>query len=815
LIRRLRLAVRSLARSPALVAAAVTCLALGIGAATALYSVVDGVLLSALPFEDPDGLVALSTVSGDDERRGSFSTAELLDLREGARTLQAVAGLTTLDVTLTGAPDGGEPRRLVAGRVTGNLLPMLGVDPAVGRVFGSAEEQPGQHRVAVLSRSLADEVFGAGAGEEALERTLAFNSQTYTVLGILEGDPGVTIEGVPVRLFIAMPIDPEDPRARAARGVTLLARRAEGSSLDAVRAELDTMAQRWKEDFPRNYPDPRWGIRVVPLFEELVGSVRGALWLAFGVTALVLLIACANVAHLLLARAAARRRDEAVQIALGASRGDLLRGYLAEGLVLAGAGAVVGLALAWVAVRALVAVDPGDLPRLSEVSVDGPVALFAAAVALVSVLLFALAPGFRSFSREGGTHLAGSLKEGSKGSEGPGARWMRDGLVVAEVALGTLVLTGAALLLASFLRLQGEDPGFETDGRLSFELLLPPKDYPAPHQLAGFAGELRSGLASLPGVKEVGVTSIPPVQQDLFQVYTAFDNPRLAETDRGDLADWRAVSPGYFEASGIPIHAGRGFRAGDGDGAAPVAVIDRAVAERYFPGTDPLGRRLAVGGARPDGSNWRTIVGVVGHVRAQGPGRDTREQVYTPYDQTPMPFLTAVVHADRDPEALAPEARRVVSGLDPRLAPHHLGPLGDSVARTVATERFYAALLSAFALVAALLVAVGLYGITAYAVTRRRRELGIRLALGEERRSVLRRVLSRSGVLAAVGVALGLALALAGGRLVAALLYGVSPRDPLLLALVAAVLLALTFLSTLSPAVGASRIDPLSALREE
>lgn len=808
LLHDLRWAARSLRRSPSFTLATVLCLAVGVGSATALFSAVHGVLLTALPFERPGELVTVwGQVQGEEDRRLRFSAAEWLDLERQASSFTAVAALASVETSLTGE---GTPERLVAGQISANLFPLLGVSAHRGRVLTADEDTPEAPPVVLLSHDLWQRRF-AGRGD-LVGSEIVLDDRARTVVGILPADLELPLGGVEHDLWLPLSVDRGDPGPRALRGLVLVGRLGPTATAATARAELETLAATWQADHPRSYPPDRtWGFAVVPLFEELVGDAATALWAAFGMTALVLLIACANVTSLWLARSLARRREASVQVALGAGRAHLLQRFLAEGLLLALAGGLGGLALAWVAVTVLPALDPGGLPRLDRVTLGLPVVTFALATAGVSLLLVAAIPALGAARPD----VARVLREGGKGTVSRHATWLRNGLVVAEVALGTVALVGSLLLLQSYLGARSVNPGVETSGRLTFQLFLPPRAYPERPQMGAFVRDLIERLEALPGIRAVGAATTLPIQRDLYLMQTTFDTTALPPEEASDLMDWRLATPDYFQAAGIPVLRGRAFRPGDDLAGDPVALVDATVAERFWPGQDPLGQRLILSGRRRWTPEWRTVVGVVGHVRASGLTEDARGQVYTPFAQSPLPFVSGIVWTDREPASLAGSVREAIWSLDRDLPVSRLRSLEDVVAETVAPQRFYAALWTIFALVTGILVALGLYGVTAYSVTRRTRELGIRLALGERRSRVLLGVVRRAALLAAVGVVGGLALSLASGHLLDSLLYGVANREPGILSTVAALLVLLAALSALGPALRAIRVDPMVTLKEE
>jgi len=805
-IRDVRLAVRSLVRSPAFSVVAVLCLALGIGADSAVFSIVDTVLLRPLPYADPDGVVMVyDQFLAKDIERGVVSGYEFFDVRDRNESFDQVAAVTPRYLNLTGD---GEPERLVGVRASASLFPLLGVEPTLGRTFTAEEDTYGKNDVVVLSHRLWKRRFGGSP--DAIGRKMILDGRPFTVIGVLPKD--FRFGGIDFEAWIPLASNLNNLPPRNARGLTLVARLSDGVSLEQAQQDMDRLAQRMQEQYPDVYPEGSgWGLQVVTALEDLVGNVRPALFALFGAVALVLLIACANVANLLLARATAREKEVAIRTALGAGRWRLVRQLLAEGLVLSFAGAALGLLIAWWGPKLLIAVNPARIPRLSEVHLDPTVLLFTAGVAVLTGVIFGLVPAMRPITPT----LGQVLKEGGKTSAGGsrGAK-VRSALVVVEVAIALVVLLGAALLVQSFLQLRRVDPGFRTEGILTFRVFLSPVSYPDPAQRAGIAHNLTERLEALPGVDSVGVVSHLPLGP-LDTIGEIEVEGRAVRPEEGNPATgWRMVSPGYFRTMGIPVEVGRAFRPSDDAGSSGVVILARALADRLYPDQSPLGRRLAL--LRFDGSkDWRTVVGVVGDVRHSSLGEKGHDQLYVPYAQYPFPVASLVLATSLEPEALSGSVRSVVHDLEPDLPVLDLQPMDAYVAASISDQRLNAILFGLFAVVALILAVAGVYGVMAYSVARQTREIGVRMALGADRGDVVRMILRRTLLLGVVGLVIGLGAALGLVRWIESMLYGVPAFDVWTYLGGALVLCLLTVLAGWIPAWRATRIHPAVSLRYE
>ncbi len=808
LLKDLRFALRGLRRSPGFAAAAVLCLALGIGANTAVFSVLNAVLLRPLPFEDPERIVLVwEQMLAQDMAEMPASGAEFLDYREQAKSFSEMAALINRYVNLTGE---GEPERVAAARVSASLFPLLGADAALGRTFLAEEDRLGNEKVALLSHGLWRRRFGGD--RRIVGRKIMVSDEPFTVVGVMPPEFRFKVGMFEHELWVPIAINLDRLPPRDFRGLTLAARLAPGVTLARAQAEMDVIAARFQRDFPEVYPaDSGWGVRLEPLQEQIVGDIRPALALLMATVALVLLIACANVANLLLARATARQKEVSIRAAIGASRGGLVRQFLTESVVLALLGGGLGLLLAGLGVRALLAMNPGYIPRLGELRIDPAVLGFTLLVSLATGLLFGLAPALRAFRPD----LQGNLKEGGKTSAGGSARHrLRSALVVAEVALALVVLVGAGLLARSLLRLQALDLGFDAGNVLTMQLYLSPTKYPEGAQQVAQTQRLLERLEQLPGVRAAGAVTGLPLSEVQFLVETKVEGHTSADGQSQPVFDWRPISPGYFRAIGIPLRDGRAFGALDHAAAAPVAIVDEELAARYWPGQSALGKRLMLTTGQPGNKvEWRRVVGVVGHVRALGLEGESREQVYTPLPQSPFPYVSVALRTSSDPARVADLARQAIWAADPDQPVDHVQTMEEIVRGSAAGRRSYTVLLAAFAGVALVLATLGVYGVMAYSVAQRRHEIGIRMAMGARPADVSQLVVRQGLRLAAVGLLLGAVLSLASSRWVASLLFGVGAGDPVTLVGVALLLGGVMLLASYLPARRAARTDPMVTLR--
>jgi putative ABC transport system permease protein len=791
-------ALRTLRKQPAFTLVAVLTLALGIGANSAIFSVVRGVLLQPLPYAEPERLLEVRTAypNGKDYE---LSPPDFMSVATLDRVFEGVVGYYRNETTWTGH---GEPRTVRAALVSRGFFSMLGAGMALGRGFADDEHLEGRTQVAVLSHALWQSRFGGR--DDVIGRSLVFAGEPYEVVGVAL--PGFAM---PLGTEVYGPLTyGETFSATTAVGrrgeyLTVIARLAPGVSPERAEVELAALGRRLQSEFAET--NDRLTFTSDSLIERVVGKVRTPLLVLLGAVGLVLLIACANVANLLLARGATREGELALRNAVGAGRGRLVRQLLTEAAVLGLTGGAAGLALAWLGTRALVAARPQDLPRLDQVGVDAAVVAFTFFLAVGTALLFGLLPALQST----GGRLAGTLKEGGRGGiSGRGGHRLRNGLIVAETALAVVLLVGAGLLVKSFLSLTAVDPGFRPEGAVTFTVSFQSATYDEPERRIEAYRALVERLEALPGVSAAGGASVLPL--DAGGAIWSFDVVGR-EPREDDLLEIRAawVTPGYFQALGTHLLAGRSLDERDREGAAPVVLVNEAAVERWFDGASPVGRRLELNGVP------REVVGVVGDLPHLGLDQASEPTTYLPHAQLPGRTLQMVVRSSGDPLALTPDVRRLLREIDPELPVAEPEPLASVVASSVAQPRFYATLLALFAAVALVLALVGIFGVMSYAVAQRTREIGIRMALGARRRAMVAMVLRRALALCGVGLAAGAAVALAATRVMESQLFGVTATDPWTFVVVLALLAASAMVASLVPARRAAAVDPMVALRGE
>ena len=816
----LRYALRSFLKNPAFSIACVLTLALGIGANTAIFSVVDAVLLRQAPFADINRLVMVwETDRNTGTTREPASLPDYLDIKERVRTLAQAAVLTAGEMNLT--PAAGDPRRVPVLRVTHGLLPMLGLHPVSGRSFAEADDRPGAPGSVLISESLWEREFGRRA--DAVGSTIRLDDQPFTILGIMRrgSDFGVLQilsraaysrsfadrgERTEVEIWTPLRGDPQQ-LPRSTHPIFVAGRLADGADVNAAQAEVTRVMSDLERAFPENAAR---GAFIEPLSSVVFGPFRPAFYLLLAAVALVLLVASVNVASLLIARGAARMHEVAVRGALGARSSRLVRLFLVESLVLTAASTILGLALAYAVLEIIIALAPADIPRLGDASVDGRVLAATIAISAMAAIGFGLFPMIQA----GHADLQSALRGLGRTSQSRGRKRLQQALVVAELALAVLLVCGAALLVRSLWNVQRVDPGFRSAGVLKAEYQLPGSRYPSnfrqwpnfPEQHA-FTRTLLERAASLPGVEAAAIAGNHPLDPGFTNSFTIVG--REAEARTWPEISMRRVTPSYFATMGLQTLQGRVLRDSDMTTSAPVVVINQTTAERFFPGRDPIGAQMRFWGTS------RAIVGVVTNERFQGLTEAPPIAAYTPLSQTPSATGALLLRTAMDPATFSTAAQRVIHDIDPGLAVFAVEPLDLTISRSVSQRRFTAFLLGSFAALAVILAAIGVHGLLSYNVARRRQEIGIRMALGAGRGAVLGLVLREGLVIITAGLIVGLAGALALTRLLQALLFGVSPTDPLTFVVVAAVLTVVALVATLLPARRAARVDPLPALRTE
>ncbi len=800
LLHDVRFALRTLRKRPGFAAVAVLTLALGVGANSAIFSAVHAVLLAPLPYQDADRLSLLwmdNTRLGIEQDITSWPNFE--DWRAGGTLFEEFATYSPMRINLTEG-DGG-PVRIPAAEVSANFLPLLGVRPVLGEGFTAEHEIPGNENVVLLGHDLWQGRFGADPSW--IGRTLQLNNTSYTVLGVLP--PELDFPNQP-QLLGPMAVS-EDLRAeRFAFWLYVVGKLRPGVDGAEAQRQMDTVALEMAE---ANSDLEGYGIFVQPLREHLVGDTRTPLLLLLGAVGLVLLIACANVANLLLARAAGRRREIAVRLSLGASRRRLVRQLLTESAVLALLGGALGLLVAHWGLAFLSAFGPDVLQRLGPLKIDPLVLALALGLSLLTGLLVGLVPALQASRAE----LNEALQEGGRDAADTTRVGTRRLLITAEVALTALLLIGAALLIQSFVHLRTQDPGFRPDGVVAMSLSLPASIERA--QRAPFYTQLLERIDAVPGIEDSAAIStilLPELARSANFTLEGRPDPPAAERIEVPVD---AVTPGVFRTLGIPLLEGRDFNSGDHTDAPSVVIVNRALAERFFPDGNTIGQRLAYGSQDQEEITWRTIVGVVGDARRTSVARNARPATFLPHAQIPMNNMTLVARATGSLDTLAGPLRAAVWDLDPTLPISRLETLEASLAERLSERRFHTFLFGAFAAVALFLAAVGIYGVLAQLVQSRTRELGIRMALGAERGSVVRHVLSQGLHPVLLGLLLALVGALATAHLLGSLLYGVGAYDPITFVVVPLLVLVVAVAACLVPALRASRVDPMVALRWE
>ncbi|HEU4952975.1 MAG TPA: ABC transporter permease [Gemmatimonadales bacterium] len=807
----LRYSFRRLAKSPAFTGIVVLTLALGIGANTAIFSAVNAVLLQPLPYRDSRQLVTIEHNYPSLDLEAPVSVPGFIDYKRKARSFTSMAVQTGWQANLTGID---EPVRLQGQRVTGEFFTTLQVPALLGRTLQPGEDSAGHDRVAVLSYDAWRRIFGGAP--DIVGRSLSLNGESYEVVGVMpSGFRDFFNRNAEVWAPLVFDLDQMTDDNRTTEFLNLIARMRPGVPLEQAAGEMRTIAEQLKRDYPDNYPDD-WSLLVTPLSIQATGNVRPALLVLLGAVGFVLLIACANVANLLLARAATRSKEIAVRTALGATRERLLQQLMTESVLVSLAGGAVGLLLAYAGVRALVAADIRNIPRADEIGIDGTVMLFTLVVSILAGVLFGLAPAMHTATPD----LHGALKEGGRGTTADrGSHALRRSLVVTEVALALTLLTGAGLLLKSFARLQQVDPGFDPANLLTFNVALPQIRYPSDTSQTAFFDQVIPAIARVPGVIAAGGTSVLPFGGSWSTGSFDIEGYQPPENQPGPWGDIRIVSPSFFETLRVPLLRGRYLTDEDRATTRDVAVIDQEFVRRYWPNENPIGKRFTFG--PPDGvtdttqNEWIEVVGVVGHTAHEGLDAEPRIQLYLSYRQTAIPSMQIAVRTRGNPDRYVNLVRDAVRSVDPDQPISNAAQMEELLSRSVGQRRLSMMLLSLFSGIALVLASIGIYGVMSYSVTQRARELGVRIALGADRTDVLRLVLRQGMGLAVLGIGIGLAAALALTRLIESQLYGVTATDPATFAMVAAVLAMTALLANLIPAIRATRLDPAVVLREE
>jgi predicted permease len=813
----LRSSLRTLTKSPGFTIVAILSLAIGIGANSAIFSVTNALLLRPLPYQDAERLVILWNRSpGLNVEQDWFSLGQYLDIRIENGVFEQVAATIGGSYNLTGQ---GTPEHIEGAKVSASLFSTLGVGAWRGRVFSIEEDEKGKSQAVILSHAFWQRRFGSDAN--VIGRTLTLNDQNFVIVGVMP--PGFalnkevmpTVNGIQkVDVLLPLPVSDADRTKRGGEDYNIFAKLKPGVSVAQAQADMDRIAETMKRQYPEAYPaNGGLTLSVVSLLEQVVGDIRLALYVLLGAVGLVLLIACANVANLLLARAAVRQKEMAIRAAVGASRGRILRQLLTESVLLALLGGAAGLLVAVWAVEVLRVFAAANIPRLHEIGVDGRVLAFTFFVSLLTGIIFGLVPAWRASQVD----LNDVLKDGGRSSVGGGAfglghQKLRNLLVVVEVALSLMLLIGAGLLIRSYQRIQDANPGFDPRNALSWRLSLPTSRYPTPESVHNFYKLLGERVGQLPGVEAVGMNLTLPLSN-----YTAAWGPITIEgyvpKDATELiiANERFINPDYFRAMGMSLSKGRTFDERDIKGAPEVVIVNEALAQRFWPNEDPLGKRLQ----RADKQIWRTVVGVVRDEKEVSLEKEPALTVYHSLGQLPVRSRYFVARTSTNPASMLAAITKEIHTLDAQLPVYDAGTMEQRLSDALGRRRFSMFLLSVFAVIALTLAAIGIYGVMTYWVNQRTHEIGIRVALGAQPRNVLQLVVRQAMVLVTLGIIIGLAGAFALTRVMKSLLFGVSATDGLTFVLISMLLGGIALLASYLPAHRASKVDPIVALRYE
>jgi putative ABC transport system permease protein len=794
----LRYAFRSLLKAPGFAAVAILTIALGIGANTAIFTIVNALLMRPLPYASPERLVM---VWQDLRARGGpadewATPGNFVDWKAERGVFENLAAISGWRPTLTGA---GEPEALPGEQVSHEYFAVLGINPALGRDFAPEDDVPNARRVAILSHELWMRRFGGD--RSAVGRVVTLSGEPHEIVGVLPPRfrPIVNSTGEiwrPLRLNRANP-------SRGAIFLRVVARIPPGLSLDRAQAGATQLAKRLEAVYPQHNEKTNFDLQ--PLHDSVTGQIKPGLLALLAGVAFVLLIACANIANLLMARGSGRGRELAVRAAIGAGRARIVRQLLTESVLLAAAGGVAGLLVGVWSVDALVALAPANAPRLNEIRLDAAVFAFATLITLVTGLLFGLAPAAQH-SRVDITH---ALKDGGRGSAGTGGRTLRRSLIAVEVALALVLLTGGVLLIQTFVKLQAADLGFRTEGVLIGSVAPPRVTYQKPERYIALYDQLLEKLSAIPGVQQAAITSIPPLSAgDNDTGITIEGRPAPTLQSETPVTWYRSVSAGYFDLIGMRLVRGHGFTPHD---PAPAVVVNETMVKKYFAAEDPLGRRIKIGGAKDE---WFTIVGVVADAKVQGARLPARVETFVPYWHL-TEGGTVVVLRGNNPESFAAPLRQAVASLDRDIPVANIRTMSQMLSESIGQPRFFATLAGGFAAIALLLAAIGIYGVMAYGVSQRTAEIGVRVALGATAPEIFRLIVGDGLKLAAIGVAFGIGGAIAVGRWLGTLLFDVTPTDPVTLAATAGILVAVAGIASFVPAFRAARVDPIVALRAE
>lgn len=800
LSRNIRTAIRTLLKAPSISLIAIMTLALAIGATTAIFSIVNGVLLRPLPFEDPDRLLWITEILPTVERE-MVPAPDYLEWRDQNTVFQQIASYGTLNVNLSGVDN---PERLEAARVTSEFFSLLQVPPLIGNVFTQQEDRPGADRVVVISQGLWEQRFNMD--KTVVGEQIILNDAPYTVIGVM---PPQFQFPERVRLWMPLALDEAAERQRnRMTAVSVVGRLKNGVSQRQAQTELEAIESRVVQAHPNSFKGMPT-IKLTPLHLHTVGNIRFALWVMLGAAMLILAIACANVTNLILTKAATRHQEMSIRIALGATRFQLIHQLITENLLLGLLGGLLGVVIAHWGIRSLIALVPNELPRLSSAGLDWPVLAFTLGVSVVTAIVFGLAPAFFASSANPNEALKAA---GRSNSADKRSHRLRSSIVVTEFALALVLLISAGLMIKSVLRLVSINAGFNPNYVATMTINLPRSKYAKPEQRAAFFTQVLQGVSNTPGVASAGVITSPPLSGSFSVFGPVFIKGDPVDGLREPGVGWTEISPGYFQTMKIPLVRGRDFTDHDNERSQNVAIISESLARSRFHDLDPIGKEVKKGGPT---SPYCVIVGLVGDVKHNGLDGEPVDQIYLPFLQSPSAQMTIVARSDSDYAGLATALRNQVWAVDKSQPVYDLMTMNERLSRSTAPRRFNMLLLTIFAVMALFLAVVGIYGVLSRVVAQGTSEIGIRMAFGAQRSSIFRLVLGRGMTLAIVGVGLGVAVSVAATRILSSLVFGVTVVDPSVFAGISLLLIFNAFVACSVPAFRASRMDPLSALRHE
>jgi putative ABC transport system permease protein len=789
-----------LAKNPVFTVAAVITLAAGIGLNTAIFSVINSVILQPLPYREPDRLVQVWERNLNKAiDNGVVSPSNFLEWRKQAKSFESLSAYNIWRPSLTGA---GDATRLAGAVVTADFFSTLGVMPQLGRTFSPEEEYRDKNRVVIISYDFWQTRLGGKL--DIIGETLTLDEASYIIIGVLRPDYRHPEPFFAQRALLWRPLNLAE-RDLSLRYLRVIGRLKPGFTRDRTQAEMSTIAQQLQKSNPAS--NTGWDVNVVALNKQIIGDFSFALFVLQAAVAFVLLIACANVANLLLARGATRKREIAIRSALGASRTRLVLQLLTENTLLAGLGGVMGLVLAFVGVKYLVSLAPKDIPRLEDIRLNGQVLGFTILVSLLTILLFAFVPSWQAAK----ANLSGMLREGGRNAQG--GRRSRDVLVIAEIALSLVLLTGAGLMLRSLLHLQDINLGFNPANLLTMRIDLPRSESREDNQVISFYQQALASLETVPGVESASITTSLPLEGlNNLTVDVLIEGQQAPEQGNALSANYRIISPGYFSTLSVPLIKGRGFTDGDRKDSYRVAIINEAFARLYFSDADPISRKIISG---VESNTPREIVGIVGDFKQEGLATDVKPEMYVPYAQKSSPSVALVVRTSTDPANLTAAVQNATRENKKNVAISMVRTMRQALTEAISRQRFNMILLGIFSSLALILAAVGIYSITSYTVTRRTHEIGIRIALGAQPSEIARLIVGQGMLLTLIGTSIGVAVALGLTRLLARLLYGVTASDPITFIIVALMLSGVAMIASYLPARRAMKVDPLIALRYE